>query len=132
LLADGGGGTSAVSVPVAVCPTASVTRYLTGVTDPVATPAKVEKVTTPVAGTKVYVPAPEMITELFEEQVVVEVLYKQVTPVPEVTKPVPLARPEASVMEVNETEDDGSTDLLWLVAEIAGAETLGVIVAELR
>lgn len=132
LLAVGGGGTMAVKVPVAVWPTASVTRYVTGVTDPVVAPARALKVTTPVAGTSVYVPAPAIVTVLFEEQVVVEVLNKQVIPVPDVTSPVPLARPEAPVIEVKDTDDEGNTDLLWLLAEIIGAETFGVRLAALR
>ena len=69
---------------------------------------------------------------MFEEQVVVEVLYKQVTPAPEVTKPVPLARPEASVIEVKVTEVAGNTDLLWLLAEMVGGDTVGVRVAAFR
>lgn len=105
---------------------------MTGVTDPVGAPAKALKVTTPVAGTSVYVPRPDIVTVLFEAQVVVEVLYKQVIPVPEVTRPVPLASPEASVIDVNETDDEGKTDLLWLLAEIVGGATLGVSVAAFR
>jgi hypothetical protein len=55
-----------------------------------------------------------------------------VTPVPEVTNPVPLASPEASVIEVKATDAAGNTDLLWLPAEIVGGETLGVNVAAFR
>ena len=86
--------------------------------------------TTPVAGSRVNVPWPAIVTTLSASQVVVFGMYKHVTPAPLVCKSVPVARPEPPVMFVKLIVPPGRTDLVCGVAAGGvGIETLNVIFA---
>ena len=130
LVAAGGGGTIGVKVLVAVRPATSVTRYVTEVFVPGMMEAEAVKVTTPVAGSRVHVPSPSIVTELLTAHVVVPGLNKHVAFGPVVTSPVPVARPDVPVMGVKEIVAPGKTNFVSGFAEGApGGATVGVIIA---
>jgi hypothetical protein len=92
--------------------------------------AEAVNVTIPVAGSSTYVPSPTIVTELSASHVVVPGVNKHVAVGPEVASPVPVARPEAPVVVVNEIVAPGSTNLVsGFAVGASGAETVGVIVA---
>ena len=71
-----------------------------------------------------------IVTTLSASQVVVFGVYKQVAPAPDVTRPVPDARPEPPVMFVKLIVPPGSTDFVSGVAVGGvGFDTLNVIFA---
>jgi hypothetical protein len=108
----------------------SVTRYVIAVFVPDVAFASDTYVTTPVAGLSVNVPSPEIVTTLSESHVVVPGVYRHVTPVPDVLRSVPVARPDVPVIVVNATVPPANTALVSGVASGAGGGvTVGVIVA---
>jgi hypothetical protein len=107
----------------------SVTRYVIAVFVPDVAFASDTYVTTPVVGLSVNVPSPEIVTTLSESHVVVPGVYRHVTPVPDVLRPVPVARPDVPVIVVNATVPPANTAVVSGVAAGAGGgSTVGVIV----
>ena len=87
-------------------------------------------VTTPVAGLRVNTPSPATAMTLSASHVVVAGTYRQVAVAPVVCNCVPVASPEAPVIDVYVAVPFRSTDRVWAVATGAiGAVTVGVIVA---
>ena len=125
--AVGGGGTIGVNVLVAVWPTTSVTRYVIGVFVPDVIDPDAANVTTPVDWFNVQVPSPGMVTDVPHVDVAGSTMH--VAPAPEVTNPVPVARPEEPVTVVNVAVSPASTSWVCGVAAMDGGLTVGVIVA---
>ena len=124
--AVGGGGTTGVSVEVAVCPVASVTRYVTGVFVPGVAPADAANVTTPVDVFTVYVPCPEITTDDLHTESAGSI--RQVADVVKAGPPDE-ARPPVPVNVVNATDEPGRTVFCWDEAVGAGGGvTVGVTV----
>lgn len=115
-----------VRVDVAVCPVASVTRYVTGVFVPGVAPAEAAYVTTPVEVLSVYVPCPVIVTDVLQTESAGSMRH-----VADVVNDGPPddASPPVPVSVVNATEPPGTTVFCCGAAFGAGGGvTVGVMV----